>query len=184
MKTALKGLDKVALIVLLVGGFAALGAMALGTADVVGTQFLGRPVPGALELTENSIVLIVFGGLSHAQIRRAHIRVEILYESVGKRMRSVMDLFADLVALGFFSALLWLGVGEMLFSLRIGEATVGLIRLPLWPARMILCLGTGLLILQLVRDIALDIRLIATGGSREARHVLDEAALVDGLAEN
>jgi TRAP-type C4-dicarboxylate transport system permease small subunit len=55
----------------------------LGTADVVGTQFFGQPVHGALEITESTMVVIVFGALTYAQIRRNHIRVELFYTRVG-----------------------------------------------------------------------------------------------------
>jgi len=149
-------LQRVALAILLIGGVGMLAAMFLGTADVVGTQFLGTPVPGALELTESTMTLIVFGALAYAQIRRAHIRVELLYTRVGRRARLVLDILAHIAALIFFGLLAWQGVGEAMFSWSIDEATVGLIRFPLYPARWILVLGTVLLLLQLVLDLVSD----------------------------
>ena len=150
--------ERLALAVLLVGGVGMLAAMFLGTADVVGTQFFGRPVVGALELTEATMVLIVFGALAYAQIRRKHIRVELVYTHVPPRGRAAMDAFGHGLALVFFGLLLWLSIDEALFSLSIGEATVGLVRFPLYPARFILVAGTALMIVQLVLDIVLDIR--------------------------
>ena len=67
--------ERLALIVLLIGGLGMLFSMFLGVADIVGTQILLIPVPGPRELTESTMVLIVFGALAYAQIRRAHIRV-------------------------------------------------------------------------------------------------------------
>lgn len=74
----------------------------LGAADVVGTQFFGRPVHGALEITESTMVVIVFGALTYAQIRRNHIRVELFYTRMGPRMQGAMDAFADVMAIVFF----------------------------------------------------------------------------------
>jgi TRAP-type C4-dicarboxylate transport system permease small subunit len=156
-------LRRLAIFVLLVGGIGTMAAMFLGTIEVVGTQMLHTPVPGALELTESTMVLIVFGALAYAQIRRSHIRVELIYTIMGPRVRAVMDVFADICALVFFSLLLWQAYHEAVYSLQIGEATVGLIRFPLFPARIILAVGTGLLILQLILDLITDIRRIVDG---------------------
>ena len=153
--------QRVALAVLLLGGAGVLLAMFLGTADVVGTQFLGRPLPGALELTEATMVLIVFGALAFAQFRRGHIRVELVYTHMPPRVRASMDAFTHLVALVFFGLLLWLAVDEAIFSWSIGEATQGLIRFPLYPARWILVAGTALMVIQLLLDLELDLRRIA-----------------------
>lgn len=153
-----RAVQRMALVVLLLGGVGMLASMFLGTADVVGTQFLGHPLPGALELTESTMVLIVFGALAYAQIRRTHIRVEFVYEHVGPRVRAGMDVLADLAALAFFGLLLWQAFLEAKFSWEIGEATVGLVRFPLYPARTILAVGVALLLVQLVLDLVTDAR--------------------------
>ena len=157
-------LEPVALGILLAGGLDLIASTFLGTADVVGTQVFGAPVPGATELTESTMVLIVFGALTYTQIRRSHIRVELLYMRVGARGQAAMDVFASLMALLFFSLLLWQAVNEALFSIGIDEATVGLIRMPLWPARIVLAAGTGLLILQLLLDLVVDFDRLMRGG--------------------
>lgn len=156
-------LRRVALVILLLGGLGTMVAMFLGTIEVVGTQLLKTPVPGALELTESTMVLIVFGALAYAQIRRNHIRVELIYTNMGPRVQAAMDVFANLAAMVFFGLLLWQSYHEAVYSLQIGEATVGLIRFPLFPARLILSVGTALLLLQLVLDTIVDIRRIRTG---------------------
>ena len=156
-------IERLALVILLVGGLGLLMSMFLGVGDVIGTQFLKSPLPGAKELTESTMVLIVFGALTYAQIQRSHIRVELLYARMGPRGRAVMDVFADLAALLFFSLLLWQAINEALLSIQLKESTVGLIRFPLYPARVILAAGTGLLILRLLIDLLQDLRRVQTG---------------------
>lgn len=138
------------------GSIGLLLSMFLSVADVVGTQ-LGHPVSGALEFTESTMVLVVFGGIAWAQIRRAHIRVELLYLNAGKKMQSVMDIITSLAGIIFFSLLVWQGGNEALYSWQIDESTSGLFRFPLWPARWILVLGSSLMILQLIIDLWRDI---------------------------
>ena len=119
--------ERLALIVLLVGGLGMLFSMFLGVADIVGTQVLLIPVPGPRELTESTMVLIVFGALAYAQIRRAHIRVELLYLKMPPRGRAVMDVITDLAAIAFFGLILSEAISEAQYSYQIKEATTGLI---------------------------------------------------------
>ena len=153
MKHARRTFERLALLVLLVGGSGTLVAMFLGTADVIGTQVFLTPVPGALEITESIIVLIVFGGLAYAQMRNNHIRVEIFYDFAGPRTKAAMDCFAYLMAMIFFGLLIWQAINELLFSWEINEATLGIVRIPLWPTRLILAVGTALLLVQLAIDL-------------------------------
>jgi len=127
LKIISKILEPIALTILLVGGAGMMVSTFLGTADVVGTQFFGQPVHGALEITESTMVVIVFGALTYAQIRRNHIRVELFYTRVGPRTQGAMDDFTDLMAILFFGLLFWQVSFEALFSLQIDESTFGLI---------------------------------------------------------
>ena len=172
MKTLNHFLERFALIILLVGGVGLLMSMFLGVGDVVGTQVLQQPLPGARELTESTMVLIVFGALTYAQIQRSHIRVELLYTRMGPRVQAAMDVITDLAAIIFFGLLCWQAVNEVFISWEIGEATVGLIRFPLYPARIILAVGTGLLIVRLIIDMFSDIRRIATGDPLPSQHAI------------
>ena len=141
-------------------------SMFLGVADIVGTQVLLIPVPGPRELTESTMVLIVFGALAYAQIRRAHIRVELLYLNMPPRVRAVMD-GADLAAIAF-SALSCPRPSPAQYSYQIKEATTGLIRFPLWPARFTLVAGCSLMILQLCLHLIEDLIRIRTGDDLES----------------
>ena len=170
--------ERLALIVLLVGGFGMLFSMFLGVADIVGTQVLLIPVPGPRELTESTMVLIVFGALAYAQIRRAHIRVELLYLKMPPRCRAVMDVITDLTAIAFFGLILSEAISEAQYSYQIKEATTGLIRFPLWPARFTLVTGCSLMILQLCLHLIEDLIRIRTGDDIES-----ETAIIMQKAE-
>lgn len=142
----------------LLGAVGMIVSMFLGVADVIGTKFFGYPIPGTLEVTESTMVLIVFGALAYTQSRRAHIRVEIFYNHVGPRGQSLMEALTHFVALAYFGLLGWQGVHELLYSWEIREATMGAIRFPLYPARFLLVVGALLLVCQLLLDLAGDLR--------------------------
>ncbi|MEO8145270.1 MAG: TRAP transporter small permease [Betaproteobacteria bacterium] len=150
-------LPRLALGMLLLGAVGMIISMFLGVADVVGTKFFGRPVHGTLEITESTMVLIVFGALAYTQERRGHIRVELLYNFAGPRGKSFMEAATHLLALVYFALLCWQGFSELRYSWEIREATMGTIRFPLYPARFLLVAGTLLLIVQLVLDVIADL---------------------------
>jgi len=165
-------LERLALTILLIGGIGLLMSMFLGVGDVVGTEVLQTPLPGARELTESTMVLIVFGALTYAQMQRSHIRVELLYTRMGPRVQAMMDVVTDLAAIIFFGLLFWQAVNEVKISWEIGESTVGLIRIPLYPARIILAAGAGLLIIRLALDMMIDIKRVSTGEPLPNQHTI------------
>src|ERR671914_2353307 len=117
-------LARLALALLLLGTVGMIASMLIGVADVVGTKFLDYPVPGTLEFTESTMVLIVFGALAYAQERRAHIRVELLYGFAGPRGKSFMEAVTHIVAFVFFALVAWMGYVELVYSLEIMESTM------------------------------------------------------------
>jgi TRAP-type mannitol/chloroaromatic compound transport system permease small subunit len=175
MQTFSAWLGRLALWLLLLGALGMIAAMLVGVADVVGTEFLGRPVLGTLEFTESTMVLVVFGALAYAQERRAHIRVELLYSHVGPRGKSLMEAVTHIVAFIFFALVAWQGYVELLYSLEIKESTMGSVRFPLYPARVLLLLGVSLLILRLAVDIVQDIGRLRRGEPPPDPHAASQA---------
>lgn len=157
MKRLSDSVQSIALTLLLLGAVGLVISMVLGFADVIGTKFLDYPVPGTLEFTESTMVLVVFGALAYTQSKRGHIRVEILYNFGSPRTRAVLDAVTHVIALIYFGLLCWLGIQEALYSWDISEATMGTIRFPLFPARALLAIGTALVLVQLIIDIASDL---------------------------
>jgi TRAP-type mannitol/chloroaromatic compound transport system permease small subunit len=147
---------RLAIFMVLLGSLGMLASMAICVADVIGTNVFDWPVPGTLEFTESTMVLIVFGALAFTQEKRTHIRVEILYSMFGPRVQSLLDMLTHLVALVFFGLVAWYSFGELSYSWEISESTMGTIRFPLYPARLLLSAGAVLLILQLALDVIAD----------------------------
>ena len=158
MRRFASSLQSVALVLLLMGAVGLVISTVLGFADVVGTKFFDYPVPGTLEITESTMVLVVFGALAYTQSKRGHIRVEILYNYGSPRTRAFLDALTHLIALIYFALLCWAGAEEAIYSWDISEATMGSVRFPLFPARALLVIGTVLLLVQLAIDIVDDLR--------------------------
>jgi TRAP-type mannitol/chloroaromatic compound transport system permease small subunit len=155
--------QRLAVGLVLLGSVGMMVSMLICVADVVGTNFFDWPVPGTLEITESTMVLIVFGALAYTQEKRGHIRVEILHGYMSPRIRSFMDAVTHFLAFVFFVLLGWQSIGELTYSWEIREATMGAIRFPLYPARLLLTAGAALLVLQLALDVILDVERMRRG---------------------
>jgi TRAP-type mannitol/chloroaromatic compound transport system permease small subunit len=149
-------LQRLAVGMILLGSVGMMVSMLICVADVVGTNFLDWPVPGTLEITESTMVLIVFGALAYTQEKRGHIRVELLHGYMSPRVQSFMDVVTHVLAFVFFVLLGWESIGELRYSWEMREATMGAIRFPLYPARFLLTCGTALVIAQLALDVISD----------------------------
>ena len=148
--------QRLAVGMVLLGSVGMMVSMLICVADVVGTNFLDRPVPGTLEITESTMVLIVFGALAYTQEKRGHIRVELLHGYMSPRVKSFMDAVTHALAFVFFALLGWQSIGELAYSWEIRESTMGTVRFPLYPARLLLTAGTALLVAQLALDVITD----------------------------
>ena len=78
---------RLAIGLVLLGSLGMMLSMLICVADVIGTNFFDWPVPGTLEITESTMVLIVFGALAFTQEKRGHIRVEILHGFMSARVQ-------------------------------------------------------------------------------------------------
>lgn len=94
----------------LLGLFAALllfAMMALTFADVLGRYAFNSPVPGAFELTEVAMGLLIFAGLPLISARDGHVAVNIVDEMLPARILRLRTLLLDLVICGCVGLLAW-----------------------------------------------------------------------------
>jgi TRAP-type transport system small permease protein len=150
-------------------GWLALGLMALiGAADVVGTAFFNRPIAGAFELAKQGLVVVVFFGLLHTQMRQRHIVIDILTERLqGKTVGflAALSLTATTVAIGLIAVQTW-----PLFqaSWRIRESAPGLLDFPIWPAKALICIAAlSATVIALVQTGTAWRRALSLRGSKE-----------------
>jgi TRAP-type mannitol/chloroaromatic compound transport system permease small subunit len=170
--------QRLAVGMVLLGSVGMMVSMFICVADVVGTNFFEWPVPGTLEITESTMVLIVFGALAYTQERRGHIRVDLLHGFVSPRVKSFMDAMTHLLALVYFVLLGWHSIGELAYSWEMREATMGAIRFPLYPARLLLTAGTALLVAQLALDVISDVGRMWRGEGPPQMHEPNDVAKV------
>lgn len=113
----------------------------LTVADVLNRNFRGQSILGVLEISSLTLVAIAFLGLTAAEIDGKHVTVSLLEERLGKTARMVLSVLriAMLIILGI--ALLIGMVTVLESALARGETTNDILRLPTWPAKLVVLLS-------------------------------------------
>lgn len=107
--------------------------MLLTVADVVGRYVVSHPVPGAIELTEYAMVLLVFASLPSVTHRRSHVSVDLLSGALkGRWQRLALSISSAVsaVVLLVLAVVLWQH-GQL--NRELGDV-IGYLRIPVYPA--------------------------------------------------
>ena len=154
-------------------GLALLGAllivaMMLVTAiDVALRELFNNPLLGAFEVMEFMMAGVIFLGLAHLQRQGGHIALDFVVARMSPTMQRCFSLFGHLLALSVFLAISW-RTGQTAFEAwTVGHHTSGGVRLPTWPGRSAVPIGTGLLCIRLMIDAVTDVKHLVRRGRME-----------------
>lgn len=135
------------------GSIVSAGIMLGIVADVVRRQVTGRSIPGMIELIETFMVVVVFLGLAHAEEAKVHVRMSLVtgvLPFVIRRVVKVFGMFACMLGSAWFAWATW---ERALLSVTTGEVKPGLLRFPVWPARLVIAVGFAVLAVEYVARI-------------------------------
>ncbi|GAB4386253.1 TRAP transporter small permease subunit [Albidovulum sp.] len=139
----------------LVSGLAVFALMLLAVWSVSGRNLLNSPVRGYVDWIEITMPLIAFMGISYAQRDGGHIRMDILVGRLRGRALWAAEFVTTLAILILVALLIWgswahfarsFDWGAPLFS---RDSTID-IKLPIWPAKLLVPVALALLALRLV----------------------------------
>ncbi|MEY4712072.1 MAG: hypothetical protein RIS88_1522 [Pseudomonadota bacterium] len=120
--------------------------MCLVVADVVGRDFLDRPITGVSEFSGRSVASIVFLQLAAAVCSGRMTRSDFLLNLIGKRVPgavTALELLNVLVGAALFAALAVIAWPELRQSLASNEfyGVQGVYSVPAWPFRGLIVAG-------------------------------------------
>ncbi|NYT24751.1 TRAP transporter small permease [Alcaligenaceae bacterium] len=131
-----------------IAGMGIVALMLLTVADVLLRKLTGQGVPGTVEYSEVILASCVFMGLAIAEQSGANVKTNLMTSrlSPGRRRAFVMPAIAACL---FFMLLLIYATGMNAYdSVLRSESRFGLIRVPIWPARVALTLGLVLMLTE------------------------------------
>lgn len=128
--------------------------MLLTGVDVIGRYFFNRPLPGAFELTEVLLALLIFAGLPLVSGREEHVTITLLSERFKGRLLRAQRVFVRLCAVLVLAVLAWRLWIKGAQLAQYGDMTTYL-HIPLAPvlyAAAVLCgVSAGVVLLNLGR---------------------------------
>ncbi|MGZ8228370.1 MAG: TRAP transporter small permease [Burkholderiales bacterium] len=120
-------------------------------ADVVGRVAFNSPLKGTPEMVSISIVMICFLQAGYAVRSGGMINVDFLLVHMAPRMQSYVMAVGALLGVGFFGLVCWGAIDPAIHAWTSNEFEgEGALRVPSWPARFIVVLGTALAALSYV----------------------------------
>ncbi|RAH96786.1 TRAP transporter small permease [Acuticoccus sediminis] len=143
----------------ILGCIALFSMMVLITADVALRYGLNRPFVFTRDVVGLYLMPAVFFLVLSDSLRDgAQIRVTLLRDVMGKRMRAVADVIGDLPALAAFAVILYGSVWQGIEAFARDEVVAGSIPWRVWPSFALVAAGTLMLIVRLA---ATTVRAIA-----------------------
>ncbi len=115
-----------------IAAIVALIVAVIGTIDVLTTRVFSQAIPGAFELSEAGLVLMVFLGLAIVTREGSHIKVDILVNLMNRRLQLICNVFALLLTTAFLGLMvkqMWPLTAK---SWKIHEMAIGLLPFPIY----------------------------------------------------
>ena len=130
-------------------GVAILFMMAVTSIDVFGRFFFNAPLTGAFEMTEITMALVIFAGLSLAALAREHITVNLFESRIPKRVRRWQLVAGDVVCAAVIAVMAWriFERGSALLASRETTLVLGVMRGHIAWAMAALCVVATLVFL-------------------------------------
>jgi TRAP-type C4-dicarboxylate transport system permease small subunit len=117
----------------------------LVVADVVGRTVFNAPVKGTPEMVSMSIVIICFLQASYAIRSGGMLHVDVLSGLLPRRGREALAALGCLLGVAFFAVIVYGGMDPFAHAWNENEYEgEGALRIPTWPARLIVLIGSTL----------------------------------------
>lgn len=144
----------------LIAAFSILTLMLLAVAQIFGRFLFNIPVPGFIDITEQSMAIFAFAGVAYCQRVGGHIRMEIVLGRLSGRTLYICEMIGVIIIAFTVALLVWGSWFHFDRSWSMGDSTMD-IRLPTWPSKLVIPVALSLLFLRLLMQIYGYARLVA-----------------------
>lgn len=118
-------------------------------ADILGRAVFNSPVKGTPELVSMSIVIICFLLAGYSVQSGSMIYTDVFSSMFGLRGRALAQFLSAVLGILFFGIIIWGSYEPMLHAWVSGEYEgEGALRVPAWPARIVVVLGSVLVVIS------------------------------------
>ena len=136
--------------------------MIITTVDITMRYIFNKPLVGVYELAELSMIGMVFLGVGCVQSEKGHISITILVDKLSTQTQIISSIFGNLVGIFAMTIITLSSAKATLAAFYNSEATMGIVNIPIWPAKAIVPLGIGVLTFRIIVDVIKDLRKLKT----------------------
>ncbi|MBM3490254.1 MAG: TRAP transporter small permease [Alphaproteobacteria bacterium] len=151
--------------------------MFVGVAQILGRTLLGLAIHGYIDWIEQASAIFAFLGIAYCQRLGGHIRMELLLQNVGRRWLWLLEALGIALALFIVGLLVSSSFENFQRAFQLGDSTMD-IKLPTWPAKLMVPVALSVLWLRLWLQLYGYVRLILAPAARPlgVPVILDAAA--------
>jgi TRAP-type C4-dicarboxylate transport system permease small subunit len=84
--------------------------------DVIGRYLLSRPLPGAFEIIQIMMAVLIFAGLPLVSAKEEHVTVDLIYSFLSRGPKRLLDITVNAVGatvLGVIAWRMWIKAGQI-----------------------------------------------------------------------
>lgn len=122
--------------------------MLMVTTDVVGRYLFGRPLKGAMELSENGLVWFTFLSAAWILKREKHVTVTLVVDRLSSRAQSFLGIVTSLIGAIVCLGIVVYGIKVVYHAFEQGSIQIYVLGLPLGPLYTIIPIGSALLVIR------------------------------------
>lgn len=152
----------------LISGLAVFSLMILAVISVGGRNFFSQPIPGYVDWIEQAMPLIAIMGIAYTQREGGHIRMDLLVGHLRGRAMWAAEFTTTLAILILMVLMVWGSWAHFQRSFDFGspwwsrDSSMD-IRLPLWPAKLVVPVAFFVLCLRLALQLFVYGRAVISG---------------------
>lgn len=147
-------LERVSKLFVVLSGIMILLMAFTATYGVLRRYLFNSPEPYSYELSTMFLLWTFVLAIAHLEKLDGHLRVDFFVVILPERLKLfLLNVISPLLGLVFCSVLTWEGLKVALYSLEIGERSMSVWAVPLFPIKIIIPLGYGVLCIVLVLKI-------------------------------
>ena len=153
-------------------GVALLTTLTLLVAGSVALRMsMGSGIRGVIEYSEILLVTVAYLSIGVAQREGRHVSITVATSFLALEHQRLVVRIGFLLSLLYVVPMVWEGTAVALDSIARGEARWGLIRVPIWPGRVLLVVGMLMLATELLRQIVVrgDLPALDPTGARPSQ---------------
>lgn len=147
--------------------------MVLAAVQVLSRKLLNLPIPGYIDIAEQSIAIFAFMGAAYCQRLGGHVRMELLLDKLKRRWLWIAETLTSAAATIIIAVLSYYSFQHFLRAWQIGDSTID-INLPVWPSKLMVSIALTFLTVRLLIQTIGYLRLVRNPDATPVAVVLVE----------